>query len=1008
MLRLFLMGFLAFCFARAEAQQKLGKFHPSKPLNQSAIEQWTTDHGLNTNNLVSILQARSGYLWICTYDGLVRFDGHAFEVFDRTNVPILKTDAFYEGYEDEQANIWFATQGSGIVRYRDNKFSTVQVSSNLPSSIRCLLLRKSGLVLVGTNNNGLFTLKDSVAKAFEHPALREGLIMDLTEDKFGNVWVATNGNGLVSIVGDKITQYKTEQGLTSNVVNTIRGMRDGRILIGTINGLDILSSNKISHVKITEGLQVTDIEIDDYQSIWLTTERGLVRLNEAMDIEEILSPESGLPALSLTNLTFDREGNLWVTGSRGGLVRIKDASITTYHTVHGLSGNIVNVVYEAPNGKIYVGTDGGDVDVFENGKFTQIPIRQPHKNIGVRSLWIDGQSNLWIGSYNGLLRKNRATEEVFNSKTGLPSQEVRRILEDDAGFMWVATRSGGVMKMKNSRVVKTFDQSNGLGSNYIIALEKDAYGNLYLGTNGGGMSIINAQDSVTTIRISADDAGTFTFNIHVDDDGSVWLVTTVGILLYDGKQFRQLPLVPSQKGEGYFDWVADDFGNVWVTSNKGVLQIRPEQIRDFKNGKSTPIKARLYNQTDGMRNRESTSTMRALKSSRGEIWVPTIGGVSVINPKDINENAIIPPVYVTRMDADDSTYYPAPNLVVEPGNLRYTFHFTSLSLVSSSRNQFKYLLEGVDNGWQESEGLREVTYTNLAPGDYTFRVIASNNDGVWNETGDSIQFRVKPTIFQMRSFYAIMGFILFLIVFAIYKWRVNDVQIHNRELQKLNSELDKFVYSASHDLRAPLASVLGVVNVARLDKSEEQRENYLSLIEKSIKKLDGFISDIINFSRNARLEVVYSQVDFEKIVNEIMDDLKYLDEDSRITRKISTIGSGRFYTDTVRLKIILSNLISNAIKYYNPYTKSPFIEVKIKYNSNVAIIKVIDNGLGIPEQHVPNIFKMFYRANENSKGSGIGLYIVKETVEKIKGVIEVRSKLGEGTEFEITIPSAKG
>jgi signal transduction histidine kinase len=182
----------------------------------------------------------------------------------------------------------------------------------------------------------------------------------------------------------------------------------------------------------------------------------------------------------------------------------------------------------------------------------------------------------------------------------------------------------------------------------------------------------------------------------------------------------------------------------------------------------------------------------------------------------------------------------------------------------------------------------------------------------------------------------------------------------------------------------------------------------LNLIERSIKKLDGFINDIINFSRNARLEVVYAQVDFEKIVNEIMDDLKYLDEDNRITRKISTIGSGRFYTDTVRLKIILSNLISNAIKYHNPNNKNPFIEVKIKYDSNVAIIKVIDNGLGIPAEHLPNIFKMFYRANENSKGSGIGLYIVKETVEKIKGAVSVKSTLREGTEFEITIPSAKG
>lgn len=1009
MLRLFVSAIIVSLTFAVHAQQRLGKFHPSKPLNQSAIDQWTTDQGLHTNNLVHVMQARSGYLWISTYDGLARFDGNQFDVFDRTNLPFLNTDAFIKSYEDEQGTIWFVTQASGIIKYRNNQFSQVKVSGTMPNSLRCLLLRKSGLVLVGTNNDGLYTLKDTVVIRAEHPALREGLILDLAEDKFGNVWVATNGNGVIGIEGDKIKQYKTEQGLSSNVVNTVRGLRDGRILIGTVNGLNVLSGNNISSVKITTGFQVTDIEVDDYQSIWLTTNRGLVRLNEAFGREEILSDDTGLPAVALTSLAFDREGSLWLTSNRAGLVRVKDASITTYYNAHGLSGNnIVNVVYQDVSGKIYVGNESGDVDIFENGRFKQLAINQPHKNIGVRSIWVDKQANLWIGTYNGLLQKRGSNEEVFNTKSGLPSQEVRRILEDDAGYLWVATRSGGLLKTKNGKPLKVFNQSNGIRSNYVLAVEKDQYGNLYVGTNGGGFNIITTQDSVKNVKINNDDSGVVIFNIHIDDDGSVWLVTSNGILLYNGKQFRRLPLVASQKGEGYFDWITDDFHHVWITSNKGVLRIKPEQVRDFKSGKDVPIYPRVFSQADGMRNSESTSAMRAFKTAQGEIWVPTLGGVSVINPRNITENTTLPPVYITRMVTDDSTFYPAANLVVSPGNLRYTFHFTSLSLIAPARNLFRYKLDGVDETWQENGHLREVTYTNLSPASYTFRVMASNNDGVWNETGDSVQFKVAPTFFQMRSFYAVTGFTLFLIVFAIYKWRVNDIQIHNRELQKVNSELDKFVYSASHDLRAPLASVLGLVNVAKLDPSQENRENYLNLIERSIKKLDGFISDIINFSRNARLEVIYAQVDFEKIVNEIMEDLKYLDEDGRITRKISTIGSGRFFTDTVRLKIILSNLISNSIKYYNPHAKSPFIDIKIKYDSNVAIIKVIDNGLGITEEHLPNIFKMFYRANENAKGSGIGLYIVKETIDKIKGTIAVKSKVGEGTEFEITIPTAKG
>jgi signal transduction histidine kinase len=205
-----------------------------------------------------------------------------------------------------------------------------------------------------------------------------------------------------------------------------------------------------------------------------------------------------------------------------------------------------------------------------------------------------------------------------------------------------------------------------------------------------------------------------------------------------------------------------------------------------------------------------------------------------------------------------------------------------------------------------------------------------------------------------------------------------------------------------------LASVLGIVNIARIDRDDENQKNYLTLIEKSIKKLDGFISDIINFSRNARLEITNSEIDFEAIIHDVFDDLKYLDENSRISRHVSAVGTGKFFTDPLRVKIILSNLISNSFKYFNTNAKNPFIEVRIKYDSHIALIKVIDNGTGIAEQHLDSIFKMFYRASENSKGSGIGLYIVKETIDKIKGKIEVTSKVGEGTEFEIILPSFKG
>jgi signal transduction histidine kinase len=175
------------------------------------------------------------------------------------------------------------------------------------------------------------------------------------------------------------------------------------------------------------------------------------------------------------------------------------------------------------------------------------------------------------------------------------------------------------------------------------------------------------------------------------------------------------------------------------------------------------------------------------------------------------------------------------------------------------------------------------------------------------------------------------------------------------------------------------------------------------MIEKSISKLDGFIRDIIDFSRNARMDVASDEVAFEKLIREVMEDLKYLDESNRILRLVSVTGQGVFYSDAKRLKVITSNLISNAIKYHNPYAENPIIEVKVDYNEKTAVMQVIDNGSGIAEEHLQNIFKMFYRATDNSKGSGLGLYIVKETIERISGEITVKSEVGKGTTFEITL-----
>jgi signal transduction histidine kinase len=234
----------------------------------------------------------------------------------------------------------------------------------------------------------------------------------------------------------------------------------------------------------------------------------------------------------------------------------------------------------------------------------------------------------------------------------------------------------------------------------------------------------------------------------------------------------------------------------------------------------------------------------------------------------------------------------------------------------------------------------------------------------------------------------------------------------NQELIKINRELDKFVYSASHDLRAPLKSVLGLIMLAQHDSKSHKYEtlgDYFNMMEESICKLDNTIKDIINYSRNNRTELSYEKVILKDIINESIDNFRYLEDSASIEKSISVHEIKPLFSDSTRLKILFNNIISNAIKYRKTGNREQsYIAITAEVSDERAIIHIEDNGIGINEKVIQKIFDMFYRGTEKSQGSGLGLYIVKETLEKLRGTIAVSSELNKKTIFKIEIPNNKG
>jgi signal transduction histidine kinase/ligand-binding sensor domain-containing protein len=971
-------------------------------LRQSYFTQYTGDNGLISNGINSSIQSRDGFLWITTYNGIMRFDGRKVDVFDRSNIPFLTTDAFYKVYEDHVGTLWFASQGSGIVTYKKSKFQRLDSTGVLPKSVRCLWLEDNGGIWAGTNNSGLYYIKDDQIKQIDQPQLNNASILDLVKDENGILWIATDGGGLYSFDGKEL--YSVE-GLLSKTINTLLVAPGNILLIGTTSGLNILKEKKLSVYDPLSGYQINCLLRSGTDRIWVGTELGLANIDLTKSQFEFISEKDGYPLARINYLSFDRENSLWISTGRNGLVQLRESSILNFTTANGLSNNKVNVIYEGPDHKFYIGTDAGVVDVFSQGEIKSLPISLMSADAGIRDILIDSKGVMWVGSYKGLLQIVNGKEKLFTEKDGMPAVDLRRILEDKLGNIWVATRSAGIAQFKDGRISKVFDKSNGLNSNYILAVEENKDGEILVGTHSGGLSIIQRNGEIKTFHIGKDDSGILIFNIHIDDQGKIWVVSNIGLLYFDGQNFTPLVTTKILKGETYFDWVEDRLGNVWVTTNIGVFRMEKKEVLDFVNGKNKIINTKLFDNQDGMKNKECTGATHSILSSSGIIWVPTIGGVSVFYPNKTKLNAAIPPVLITSVLVDNREYGSSDDaIIIEPGKLRLTFNFSVLSYVSPSRIRLKYKLSSVDNEWIDASNNRQAEYTNLKPGTYQFQVIACNSDGVWNTVGDTMTLEVKPFFYQTLWFYAIAILLFISGLYWIYNWRIRVVEKRNAELRKLNGELDRFVYSASHDLRAPLASILGLINVARLD-NRDKVEEYLQKIEVSVHKLDGFIQDIIDFSRNARVEIEVVPIDFEKLIHEVIDNLMYLDEKNAIKRIVHVIGKDVFYTDKKRLTIILNNLISNSIKYFNSNAKEPFIEVSVTYTNREATVTVHDNGIGIAPEHVNNIFKMFYRGDEKSRGSGLGLYIVKETVDKIKGTISVKSEYGSGSTFTLIIPA---
>ncbi len=979
-------------------------FNPNFPLKDLSVTSWGADEGLSSNNTTSIFQGSDGLLWITSFNGFITFNGEQFEIFDRNKLPILGTDGFYCALEPAPETILLGSQGSGLIEYRAGVYRIYKPrQGEIPKSIRTLLKTKEGDVFLGTNA-GLFRLRRDTVTTIDIPNLVGAPVTALVENPDGTIWVGTDGFGLFSIRENTIQHFARKDGLNADNVGSLALLPNGTLLIGSGKGLNLLDPGRtrLTSIPELENNQINTMLVGNGLTVWIGTERWLGRYHIEKKKLEILESKNGVDFTRITMIIKDREGNLWMSSNRSGIIRLRETNISNLQ-MPLLSSNRANIIHETSSGKIYVGTDANQIDFNENDRWQSITIKTAIAGNGIRDIFEESPNSIWLATYSGIINIRDGKEIIYSTANGMPADDFRTILKDRQGNFWFGSRSGGAVKFKDGKILKIYQHNSGLESNYVLSITEAANGDIYVGTNSGGMTRIANDGTIRTYHVRKDDAGILIFNVDQDNDGNIWVMANTGPMYFDRDSLRAIPLSFDPKSKTYFDWIDDQQGTMWITTNNGVIKIDKKiMIECIAQNKIVPFQ--LVNDKDGMNNKECTGATRSTLSRTGKIYIPTLGGVCMIDPKMNKSNFIVPVIRIDKFVTDTIANNPfEKDQRIRAGTFRYSFQFSSLSFSAPERNQFQYQLEGFDKSWSDIVTKGEVEYTNLPPGDYTFRVIGSNDNNIWNEAGASLSFRVNPFFYQTFWFYLILVVLICSILFGLYTWRIRLIRKQNEALKKVNAELDRFVYSASHDLRSPLSSIQGLISLARLEKEKDLSE-YLNLIDKSVRKLDFFIRDIIDFSRNARLEIISDHIDFETMIKDIMEDVRFLENYPKIKLLVNIHTKKDFKNDPRRVRIILSNIISNAVKHHSVNDRAAQVSVDIHDNATGVSIIIADNGPGIEEKYQQEIFKMFFRATHRTQGSGLGLYIVQETVEKLKGTVTVSSAIDKGTSFTVTLP----
>jgi signal transduction histidine kinase/ligand-binding sensor domain-containing protein/DNA-binding response OmpR family regulator len=981
----------------------------------------------------------------CLYDPAKEaFSGpsQGFKAYSINNPNNLKTVV-----PDNKGNFWFILRDEGLICYNEKrkksivaKHSDRDATSIVSNNVSSLIQHKDGSYWIAHSNGivenivlGKQGVKVVKRLNFFHDRMPSGsdyLQCGLTVDGEGDIWAyPTNYDigvaywnkqeGRIRYLGKTFGVPR----LSSDMITGVVGDNKGNLWISNgQNGIDVLDMKTMSVTNMSNSPEndqtlshnaVTTMVKDSDGIIWAGTYKGGLNYFHRNIMQFPLvnrySKPYGLPFDDINSFVEDKKGNLWLGTNGGGLIYFdrRTGKFTTYRhdpkNSQSLASDVIVSLFLDHQNQLWIGTFLGGLNCFDGQKFTRYQHTAGNpKSLSGRSVWEifeDSQRRLWIGTLDGglcLFDQNTKTFTRYNhpSQRALRSTYVPTIFEDSRGNMWFGTATGIDVLMKTSGELVHYETEknnpNALGSNDVLDILEDKNGRIWVGTRGGLSVWQRKSNTFTNYTEKQGLPHNAILSMVEDADGRLWLGTPNGL------------------------------SSATISSDKSGLKV------SFSN----------YSEIDGLQAKQFNEDA-AIRTRSGELIFGGANGFNIFRPGDLAKNRIVPRLLLTDFQLFNRSIVPAhpaegkftlaasittnPPIVLRASDNVFSIEFAALSFIQPSKNQYKYKLEGFNEDWLVTDAAnRKVTFTNLDAGDYVFRVIASNNDGLWTKTGIALQVKVLPPFWKSTTAYVLYVLGIVLLLLAIRRLiqereRMKFAIRQTSEEAKRSRELDilktKFFTNVSHELRTPLSLILAPVEKLSEKATDSHERRQFELIQRNGRRLLNLVNQLLDFRKLEEKEIRFQPSDGDMIL--FIKDTVYSFSDLSEKKEIrlsfnSNVAVLETIFDHDKLEKILFNLLSNAIKFtLGPGEVSVTVDVQETREEKLVEIRVKDTGIGIPPEKHELIFERFFQNDLPNtiinQGSGIGLAITKEFIRIHGGTIRVESEVGQGSCFIVML-----